>query len=134
VLPFAYELFFRGVMQPLAVARLGLIAGIAVTAVLSAVAGSATGGAAAPWAIAPQLALAAVLCVLRQASGSLWPPLALHMLMGLISFGAEFHLFGIPGFDDLSATHTPLPWLVGAAASTAIGLALCRSAARARDA
>jgi membrane protease YdiL (CAAX protease family) len=131
VLPAAYELFFRGVMQPLAVTRLGVVWGVAVTALLSAVASSATGGPAAPWAIAPQFALALVLGVLRQASGSLWPPLALHVLTGAVTFGAELRLFGIPGFDDIAAAHTPAPWLAGAALSTGIGLALCRAASRA---
>lgn len=131
VLPLAYELFFRGVMQPLAVARLGLVAGIVLTVVLSGVARIATGFGAL-WAIAPACATALVLCILRQASGSLWPPIALHVLIGLATFAAEYQVFGLAGFDDVTSQHTPAPWLLGAAASTAVGLALCRVASRAR--
>ncbi len=131
VLPLAYELFFRGVMQPLAVARLGLVGGILLTAALSGVARGAT-GFGAPWEIAPACATALVLCTLRQASGSLWPPLALHVLVGLAAFAAQYHVFSIPGFDDMTARHTPAPWIVGAALSTLLGFALCRLASRAR--
>jgi membrane protease YdiL (CAAX protease family) len=133
VLPLAYELFFRGVMQPLATARLGLVGGILLTTVLSGVARGAT-GFGAPWEIAPASATALVLCILRQSTGSLWPPLALHVAIGLAAFAAQYGLFGIPGFDDMSAPHTPLPWLAAGAASTLIGLVLCRAASRARAA
>jgi membrane protease YdiL (CAAX protease family) len=132
VFPVAYELFFRGILQPLAVARLGVIAGILVTALLSGVAlGLILGG---PWGIAPAFAAALVLCILRQSSGSLWPPIALHALTGAALLAAQYKLFGIAGFDDVSAAHTPLAWLAGAAASLAIGFGLCRAAARSRAA
>jgi membrane protease YdiL (CAAX protease family) len=129
VLPLAYELFFRGVLQPLAAARLGVIGGVVLTAVLSGVARGAT-GFGTPWEIAPACATALVLCILRQATGSLWPPIGLHVLIGLTALAAQYGLFGIPGFDDMSAPHTPAPWLAGAALSTAIGFGLCRAASR----
>lgn len=131
VFPIAYELFFRGILQPLAVARLGVIAGILLTALLSGVALGILDG---PRGLAPALASALVLCVLRQASGSLWTPIALHALTGITLVAAIYRLFGLAGFDDTSAPHTPLPWLAGAAVSTAIGFWLCRVAARRRAA
>jgi membrane protease YdiL (CAAX protease family) len=128
VFPVAYELFFRGILQPLATARLGAIAGILVTALLSGVAlGLILGG---PWGLAPAFAGALVLCILRQASGSLWPPIALHALTGLTRLAAQYELFGLAGFDDVTAAHTPVPWLAGAVVSTAIGFWLLRVAAR----
>lgn len=130
VFPLAYELFFRGIAQPLAVARIGVVAGIGLTAVLSGVASGLVFGGL--WGIVPAFANALVLGVLRQASGSLWPPIALHALTGLIIIAAQYQLFGLAGFDDLSAAHTPLVWLLGAALFTAIGFALLNQAARAR--
>ena len=70
---------------------------------------------------------ALVLGLLRTASGSVVPGLVLHMAFGLCSVLATAELFGIPGFDDISATHTPLEWLVPAALFTGIGLRLCRT-------
>jgi uncharacterized protein len=133
VLPLAAELFFRGVMQPLAVGRLGIFGGVLLTTVLSGLARGAT-GFGAPWEIAPACVTALVLCILRQSSGSLWPPIVLHVLVGVAAFAAQYQVFGIPGFDDMSARHTPLvPWIAGAAASTLLGLVLCRLASRSRQ-
>jgi hypothetical protein len=129
VFPLAYELFFRGILQPLAVARIGVIAGILLTAMLSGVASGLVFGGL--FGVAPAFANALVLCVLRQASGSLWPPLALHALTGLVILGAQYQLFGLAGFDDTTAAHTPLEWLAGAAILTGIGFGLLRIAARA---
>jgi hypothetical protein len=128
VFPLAYELFFRGILQPLAVARIGVIAGILLTAMLSGVASGLVFGGL--FGVAPAFANALVLCVLRQASGSLWPPLALHALTGLVTLGAQYQVFGLAGFDDTTAAHTPLEWLAAAAILTGIGLALLRLAAR----
>ena len=127
--PLAYELFFRGILQPLAVARIGVVAGVLLTAMLSAVASGLV--FAGLWGVAPAFASALVLGVLRQASGSLWPPLALHAITGLVTLGAQYHLFGLAGFDDTTAAHTPLAWVGGAAALTGIGFGLLRVAARA---
>jgi membrane protease YdiL (CAAX protease family) len=128
VFPFAYELFFRGILQPLAVARIGVIGGILLTAVLGGVASGLVFGGL--WGIAPAFVTSLVLCVLRQTSGSLWPPIALHALMGVLTLGAQYQVFGLPGFDDATAAHTPLEWIAGAAVSTAIGFWLLRTAAR----
>ena len=130
VFPLAYELFFRGILQPLAVARIGVVAGVLITAMLSAVASGLV--FAGLWGVVPAFASALVLGVLRQASGSLWPPLALHAITGLVTLGAQYQLFGLPGFDDTNAAHTPLAWVAGAAVLTAIGFALLR-VARSRD-
>lgn len=127
VFPIAYELFFRGILQPLAVARLGAALGILLTSLLS---GVALGILDVPRGIAPAFAGALVLCILRQASGSLWPPIALHALTGLTAVAATYKLFGLAGFDDVTAAHTPVTWLAGAAVCTAIGLWFCRIAAR----
>jgi membrane protease YdiL (CAAX protease family) len=131
VFPVVYELFFRGILQPLAVARLGVVGGILLTALLSSVALGILDGLRG---LAPALAGALVLCILRQASGSLWPPIALHALWGTTLVAAVYKLFGLAGFDDTSAAHTPLPWIAGAAAATLVGFWLCRVAARRRAA
>ncbi len=128
VFPLAYELFFRGILQPLAVARIGVAPGVLLTALFSAV---ATGLVfAGLWGLAPAFASALVLCVLRQASGSLWPPLALHALTGAVTLGAQYRVFGLAGFDDTTAPHTPLVWVAGAVVLTAIGFALLYIAGR----
>jgi membrane protease YdiL (CAAX protease family) len=130
VFPLAYELFFRGILQPLAVARIGVVPGVLLTAMFAAVASGLV--FAGLWGVAPAFASALVLGVLRQASGSLWPPLALHALMGLVTLGAQYQLFGLAGFDDTSAAHTPLDWVAGAAVLTAVGFGLLLRAARAQ--
>ena len=38
--------------------------------------------------------------------------------------------WGIPGFDDPSAAHTPVEWLVFAGLFVAAGFWLCRAASR----
>jgi len=129
VFPLAYELFFRGILQPLAVARIGVSAGVLLSAMLSGVASGLVFGGL--WGVAPAFANSLVLSVLRQASGSLWPPLALHALTGVVTLGAQYQLFHLAGFDDTTAAHTPLEWLAVAAVLTGIGLQLCRVAARA---
>jgi membrane protease YdiL (CAAX protease family) len=128
VFPLAYELFFRGILQPLAVARIGIVGGIVITAMLSGVASGLVFGGL--WGVAPAIVLSLVLCVLRQASGSLWPPIALHALTGAVTLAAQFQVFGLPGFDDTTAPHTPLVWIVAATVSTAIGFALLWFASR----
>ena len=132
VFPLAYELFFRGILQPLAVARIGVTPGVLLTALFSAVASGLV--FAGLWGLAPAFATALVLCVLRQASGSLWPPLALHALIGAITVGAQYNAFGLAGFDDVTAPHTPLVWVAGAAVLTGIGFALLYVTARSRAA
>jgi hypothetical protein len=131
VFPLAYELFFRGILQPLAVARIGVVPGVLLSALFSAVAGGLVFGGL--WGVVPAFASALVLGVLRQASGSLWPALALHALTGVVTLGAQYQLFGLAGFDDTNAAHTPVGWVAGAAVLTAIGLALLRHAANSRE-
>ncbi len=128
VFPLAYELFFRGILQPLAVLRFGIVGGIALTAMLSGFASGLVFGGL--WGIAPAFANSLVLGVLRQASGSLWPPIALHALTGLVTVAAMYQAFGLAGFDDVTAAHTPPAWLAGAALLSGVGFGLLRAAAR----
>lgn len=131
VLPLAYDLFFRGMFQPLASARLGSLAAVVITTTLS---GFASGFVPAlgsnVWQLPRHFLDALVLCILRESGGSLWPVLALHVLWGVVNFCGAYGVFGVPGFDA-SGAHTPLPWVAGAGALTLVGLALCRAAARA---
>ncbi len=46
----------------------------------------------------------------------------------MVGVGAAYGVFGIPGFDETAAAHTPLGWLVLAALFTGAGLRLCRFA------
>ena len=128
VFPLAYELFFRGVLQPLAVARIGVTGGVLLTAMLASVASGLIFGGL--WGVAPAFVISLVLSVLRQASGSLWPPIVLHALIGALTVGAQYQLYGLAGFDDTTAAHTPLLWLIGAAVLSAVGFVLLWVAAR----
>lgn len=130
VFPLAYDVFFRGMLQPLASARFGAVAGVALAAVLS---GFASGFLAAlvtnVWQFPRYLLDALVLCILRQCGSSLWPVLALDMLWGVANVCGSYELFGLAGFDGGGA-HTPMRWVAGAGALAAVGFALCRAAAR----
>jgi membrane protease YdiL (CAAX protease family) len=131
VFPLAYNLFYRGVLQPLAATQLGAVPGVLVTALLSCFGASFVPSllAVGPWPFAPGLVNALILCILRQSSGSLWPALALDSLWGLAQLGAAYQVFGLAGFDGAGA-HTPVGWVTGCAALTVVGLVLCRAAAR----
>jgi hypothetical protein len=61
------------------------------------------------------------------------PGLLLHVLFGAVSTLATVELFGIPGFDDLSAPHTPILWLMPAALLTGVSLRLCQTLLAARS-
>ena len=61
VFPLAYELFFRGILQPVAVARIRVIPGVLLTAMLSGVASGLVFGGV--WGVAPAFANSLVLCV-----------------------------------------------------------------------
>ena len=135
VYPLVYDLFFLGVLQPLATARFGTVRGVLLTTLMSGFAAAflpaiMNGGAGA---LAPKFSDALVLCILRQCAGSLWPALALSVLWGVGLLCAQYQVFGLAGFDA-SGAHTPLPWLAGAALLTGVGLGLCRAAARSANA
>jgi membrane protease YdiL (CAAX protease family) len=129
VFPVIYELFYRGLVQPALVERLGPVRGVLLTAAVEASA-ALSYVSLFLWAWPVEAARAAVLGTLRQCSGSLLPSLALHALMGAVEVGAFFELFGIPGFDRTGISHTPPAWLLGAAASTGAGLWVCRRLVR----
>jgi membrane protease YdiL (CAAX protease family) len=114
-------------LQPGLVARLGRARGILLVCVLDAL------------VVLPPLdprtmlfaaALALPLALLREASGSLWLGLLLHAGFGALAAAAELGALGIPGFDDMSAAHTPATWVAPAAASAVAGLAICLLALR----
>jgi membrane protease YdiL (CAAX protease family) len=124
VFPLIYEIFYRGIVQPVLVARLGPVRGVLLTAAVEA--SSALANPLFLWAWPVVAARGALLGTLRHCSGSLIPALALHALIGAVEVAAQFELFGIAGFDDLGAAHTPVAWLGAAAVPTALGLWLCR--------
>lgn len=123
VFPLVYEVFYRGLVQPVLVARLGAVRGVLLCAALEA--SSALANPLFLWAWPVIAARGALLGTLRHCSGSLLPALGLHALMGAVEVAAQFELFGIAGFDDLGAGHTPAVWLAAAALPTALGLWLC---------
>lgn len=131
LLPLANELLLRGAMQPALVLRLGAGRGIWLTAALSAIVASSA--LMNPWALPNAFATALVMGALRHGSGSLWPPIALHVLFGAMAVLGTYGVFGIPGFDDTSQPHTPLGWLIAASIPTGIGLGLARAAGRLRS-
>ena len=124
--PCARELFFRGLLHRPFVDQLGRVRGVLLAAALSALPSLWSGERA----LIGVAAMAVVLGFLREASGSLWPPILLAMGFGLCTVLATQGVFGIPGFDDLSAAHTPLGYLVPAALSAGVGLRLCRAMMR----
>ena len=126
VLPVIEETFFRGMIQPAMVERLGRAGGIASSAALSALAVLWLGG---PWMMLFKTANGLLLGFLRECSGSLLPGIGLACAFGALSVLATQQFFGIPGFDDLEAAHTPLEWLVPAALATGLGLRLCQTLA-----
>jgi len=135
VFPLVYDVFFRGVLQPLATTRIGVIPGVILTTVMSGFASAFIPAVTSLgfWAFVPALLNALILCILRQSAGSLWPVLALHVLWGIAMICANYRIFGLAGFDAGGA-HTPLVWVAGAALLTGVGLGLCRTAARAGSA
>ncbi len=131
VLPIVEEVFFRGLLLPPMVEAWGRLRGVLVCAGVSGFA--FTVGLMNPALFAVYAARGLVMGLLRVSSGSLWPGLALNVGFGVIAAFAIVESFGIPGFDDSSADHTPLGWLIPAALSTGVGLGLCRALLRARD-
>ncbi len=125
VRPVAQELLFRGFMQPHFVRRWGPIAGIGFTSLLNGLAFFLLN----PWSFASVFALSLVLGTVRHSCRSLLPALTLHALFGITTVLATYGVFGIDGFDNLDAPHTPLGWLAPAALLSGIGFGLCRAAA-----
>jgi membrane protease YdiL (CAAX protease family) len=135
VYPLVYDVFFRGIYQPLATTRIGVVLGVILTALVSGFAGAFLPAmmSSGLWALVPGLLNALILCILRQSGGSLWPVLALNALWGVAQICAQYKVFGIAGFDA-GGDHTPALWVAGAALLTGVGLGLCRTAARAGSA
>jgi membrane protease YdiL (CAAX protease family) len=125
VLPVVEEIFFRGLLQPRVIELWGRRRGILATAALAAVTTLLSSGNL--WVLPTALGSGLVLGILRESSGSVLPGLMLNVLFGTTTLLALSGAFGIPGFDDLSAPHTPLHWLAAAAVATGLGIRLCRT-------
>jgi membrane protease YdiL (CAAX protease family) len=123
VLPATEEFFFRGLLQPGLVRRVGAGRAVLLTAALYGLAAFLVRGPHVTLSIA---AAGLLLGFVRHASGSLLPALGLNVAFGFVTLLATVEAFGIPGFDDTSAPHTPLGWLIPAALLVGFGLALCR--------
>ena len=127
--PVVSEWFFRGVVQQGMVSQLGVGRGIAITALLSALAlGEVVVGTSfVPWLAATVSEfVSAIACGLaRHYAGSLLAPILLHVALkaaGSLALGFAAHV-PIPGFNSAGA-HTPVGFLLPAAASVALGIAL----------
>jgi membrane protease YdiL (CAAX protease family) len=131
VLPAVSELFYRGALQPRFTQAWGDLWGVLATAALVGVASAALFDNLL--VVGPTAVVALVLGILRQCSGSILPGLVLGTLFGAIGLLAVERVFGIPGYDDPSAAHTPLIWLAPAALLVGAGLALCRFASTKLD-
>lgn len=124
--PLGEEILFRGLFQPgfvRAWGRWGILASAGLYAASSAL-------VFGPTSIAFSFALGGVLAIVRESSGSILPGALLHALFGAASWVALEGGWGIPGFDDTSAVHTPFEWLFFAGVFTIPGLWLCRAASR----
>jgi len=128
--PVLEEFFFRGVVQQGVVAALGPARGVLLTALLFAfVRTSLSGGDAYHAASFGVQALAAGLLLgfVRLRSGSILACVLLQTALegaGLLSLLLRETL-PIPGFNAAGA-HTPLVWLLAAALSVGLGIALLR--------
>ena len=134
--PLARETFFRGLVQGRLAALWGGLRAVIATSLLS-------------WAfdvLRPEvepvvlfkftihsLSTSVLLSIVRQSSGSLLPALLLSTLFGAVQLLAEQKWLSIPGFDDMSAAHTPAVWLLPASLLTAAGLQLCYRLSRPQE-
>lgn len=128
VIPLCEEVFFRGLVQPVAVRSLGRLRGVALVAALH---GAAWGLPGLVYGLGPFVIYACiggVLGLLREAGRSLLPPLLLASAFGAVLVLASVGALGIAGFDDTGADHTPLAWLAPAALLVGVGLGFCRLA------
>jgi len=127
--PVVSEWFYRGVVQQGLVAQLGRSGGIVVTALLYALALS-LGAMIQPWtlwlaATVSEFADGLMYGIVRHYSGSLLAPILLHIALnasGHLALGFATRV-PIPGFNAEGA-HTPIQFLLPAAVSVALGLAL----------
>jgi membrane protease YdiL (CAAX protease family) len=135
LLPVVREFFFRGVLLQGCVSALGRARGIALVALLQALLfaeGDASTPAGALSALSRALAIASVQGVLRLASGSLLPCIALAAGLAAVDVAALVlpDRVAIPGFNAPGAT-TPLAILLPAVASVGAGVwLLARQLAR----
>lgn len=132
VMPVVQEIFYRGLLQPRVVELWGRRRGVLAAAGLAAVTGPGLVTSLDPRVLPTALGSALVLGMLRESSGSVLPGLMLNMLFGVTLVLAVLGTFGIPGFDDTTAPHTPLHWLALGAVGTGVGLGLCRATWQAR--
>lgn len=122
--PMIEETFFRGLLQPGCVAAWGVRRGIAFVALLNGITVSLIAG---PWSLGYAVSAAGLLGFVRHATRSILPGMLLNVGFGTLAVVSSQEPFGIPGFDDPSAAHTPFWTLALASVSVGIGLALCRS-------
>jgi membrane protease YdiL (CAAX protease family) len=131
--PVVEEFFFRGVLQQGLVTLLGAGRGIFGAALLYALGHGNLVGTPAGWlsAILGSLLTGTVLGYVRLASGSLLASILLSMAFSGAGFAALSlkEQLPIPGFNG-PGDHTPLAWLLPAAASVALGLWLLSSQPR----
>ncbi len=125
--PACEELLFRGLLQTALAPRLGRWTAALFVALLDGLALFPLFGPRAALSAAAQ---ALSLGFVREAAGSLWPALGLHVGFGAIAVAARLGAFGIAGFDDTSVAHTPAGWIVAAAVSCALAFAICVRALR----
>jgi membrane protease YdiL (CAAX protease family) len=126
--PVLEEFFFRGVVQQGVVAALGPARGVLLTALLFSFVRTSVFGADAYHAVslgAQSLATGLLLGFVRLSSGSILACVLLQTALegaGVLSLVLRESL-PIPGFNAAGA-HTPLAWLLPAALSVGLGVAL----------
>lgn len=84
IAPIAEEAFFRGLILPGLIPRLGTVGAVIVSSALFAVAHLV------PQVIIPTFALGILLAILRLRFGSLWPPILLHASFNALALVAVF--------------------------------------------
>jgi membrane protease YdiL (CAAX protease family) len=132
--PVLEEFFFRGVVQQGVVAALGPARGVLLTALLFSFVRTSVFGADAYHAVslgAQALATGLLLGFVRLGSGSILACVLLQTALegaGVLSLVLRESL-PIPGFNAEGA-HTPLAWLLPAALSVGLGIALLGREAR----
>ncbi len=126
--PVVREFFFRGVLLQGTVSALGRAQGIAFIALVQTLLfaeGDVTTPAGAVSGLVQTFAFAALLGLVRLASGSLLPCIALSGGLAAVGVAASVYpdRVAIPGFNAPGGT-TPLVFLIPALASVALGVAL----------